>query len=71
MKIGKQIASVRRMKKISQAALCEKLKISHPTLINIEHGTGNPSHDTVMAICKELGIEVKTKAPQIKETDNN
>jgi len=55
----KNVAKIRKEKKLTQEALAHKAGISLHTLIKIESGRiGNPRIETVMGLAKALGVKV-------------
>ncbi len=57
--IGKIIQKRRKSRKIVQEDLADIAGISSRTLRDIEKGIANPELDTLMRICKVLGMEIK------------
>jgi y4mF family transcriptional regulator len=57
--IGKIIRTRRKSRKIVQAELADIAGISPRTLRDIEKGIANPELETLMRICKVLGMEIK------------
>lgn len=57
--IGKIIQMRRKSRKIIQQDLAEIAGISTRTLRDIEKGIANPELETLMRICKVLGMEIK------------
>lgn len=57
--IGKIIQKRRKSRKIVQEDLADIAGISPRTLRDIEKGIANPELDTLMRICKVLGMEIK------------
>jgi len=57
--IGKIIQKRRKSRKIVQEDLADIAGISPRTLRDIEKGIANPELDTMMRICKVLGMEIK------------
>ena len=57
--IGKIIQTRRKSRKIVQVQLADIAGISLRTLRDIEKGIANPELDTLMRICKVLGMEIR------------
>jgi y4mF family transcriptional regulator len=57
--IGHIIQSRRKARKISQEQLADIAGISPRTLRDIEKGIANPELETLIRICKVLGMELK------------
>lgn len=57
--IGKIIQKRRKSRKIVQEDLADIAGISPRTLRDIEKGIANPELETLMRICKVLGMEIK------------
>jgi y4mF family transcriptional regulator len=57
--IGKILQSRRKARKIAQEQLADIAGVSPRTLRDIEKGTANPELETLMKICKVLGMEIK------------
>jgi y4mF family transcriptional regulator len=57
--IGNILQSRRKARKIVQEQLADIAGISPRTLRDIEKGTANPELETLMKICKVLGMEIK------------
>lgn len=57
--IGKIIQSRRKSRKIVQEELADIAGVSPRTLRDIEKGVGNPELETLLRICKVLGMEIK------------
>jgi len=57
--IGKIIQTRRKSRKIVQVQLADIAGISLRTLREIEKGIANPELDTLMRICKVLGMEIR------------
>ena len=56
--IGEIIQSRRKSRGIVQVDLAEIAGISPRTLRDIENGTANPELETLLRICKVLGMEL-------------
>ena len=56
--LGLRIRELRKIKKLTQEQLAEKIKIETPSLSNIENGKNYPNSDTIEKIAKGLGVEV-------------
>jgi y4mF family transcriptional regulator len=59
--IGRAIRLRRKSRKIVQEDLADIAEISLRTLRDIEKGVANPELETLMKICKVLGMEVKVE----------
>jgi y4mF family transcriptional regulator len=59
--IGKLIRDRRKSRKILQEDLADIAEISPRTLRDIEKGTANPELETLIRICKVLGMEIKVE----------
>jgi len=57
--LGKIIQNRRKSRKILQADLADIAGISPRTLRAIEQGVANPELETLVRICKVLGLEIK------------
>ncbi|WAC13287.1 helix-turn-helix domain-containing protein [Dyadobacter pollutisoli] len=57
--IGKIIQSRRKSRKIIQEELADIAGVSPRTLRDIEKGVANPELETLLRICKVLGMEIK------------
>jgi y4mF family transcriptional regulator len=57
--IGDILQSRRKARKIAQEQLADIAGISPRTLRDIEKGIANPELETLMKICKVLGMEIK------------
>jgi y4mF family transcriptional regulator len=57
--IGNILQSRRKSRKIAQEQLADIAGISPRTLRDIEKGIANPELETLMKICKVLGMEIK------------
>jgi len=57
--IGALLQSRRKARKIAQEQLADIAGISTRTLRDIEKGIANPELETLMKICKVLGMEIK------------
>ena len=77
VKIGKFIASLRKGKGLTQAALAQKLNISNRTVSKWETGDGLPDISILPELACELGVstdellagERKSASPEIKVTE--
>jgi len=56
--LGLRIRELRKIKKLTQEQLAEKIKIETPSLSNIENGKNYPNSDTIEKIAKGLEVEV-------------
>lgn len=54
--IGKRIATLRRMKHMTQSQLAEKADISNNYLSHIETSRSIPSLETLMSLCSALDV---------------
>lgn len=59
--ILRAIIDARYCNHLTQAALAEKLGTTQPIIARIESGRGNPRLRTLLAICEELGVQLKVK----------
>lgn len=57
-KIGNLIAEERKLKKLTQAKLAEKLFVSEKTISKWENGNGLPDTNTLPKLCEILGISM-------------
>lgn len=57
--IGAIIQSRRKTRKIAQEQLADIAGISPRTLRDVEKGIANPELETLVKICKVLGMEIK------------
>jgi len=57
----KNLAKLRKEKKLTQEALARKADISYHTLIKLESGgIKNPKIETVIKLAKALGVKIDT-----------
>lgn len=56
--LGKRIKFLRKQKRMTQEVFSELIKIEQNSLSRIENGNNYPSPETLMAIAKELNVEV-------------
>ncbi|HEY8510813.1 MAG TPA: helix-turn-helix domain-containing protein [Cyclobacteriaceae bacterium] len=59
--IGRAIRSRRKSRRIIQEDLADIAGISLRTLRDIEKGIANPELETLLKICKALGMELKVQ----------
>lgn len=59
--IGRAIRSRRKSRRIIQEDLADIAGISLRTLRDIEKGIANPELETLLKICKALGMELKVE----------
>lgn len=71
IELGAKIASVRNDKDISQEVLAEFLKLSRPSVANIEKGRQRPSIVTLALIANYLKVDVMELLPSISNIDIN
>ena len=69
IELGAKIASVRNDKDISQEVLAEFLKLSRPSIANIEKGRQRPSIITLALIANYLKVSVAELIPSISNID--
>lgn len=55
--IGERIRAIRKEKGLTLIAFGDKIGISNPAVSNIENGKTNPSNQTILAICREFGVD--------------
>ena len=56
--LGARIREIRKLNKLTQEQLAEKIGIEIPGLSNIENGKNYPNSETIEKIAKGLGVEV-------------
>lgn len=54
--IGKRIAKIRKQRRMTQAALCEKCEVSDKYISHIERSISIPSTETLLRICEALEV---------------
>lgn len=59
--LGKQIKARRQVLKIRQQELADLAGVSLNTVVSFERGSGNPRMETLLSICRVLGLEVVIK----------
>ena len=69
IELGAKIASIRNDKDISQEVLAEFLKLSRPSVANIEKGRQRPSIITLTLIANFLKVDVSEIIPNISDLD--
>lgn len=73
--VGKNLSSLRKNKKLTQAELALKLNYSDKAISKWEHGDALPSLENLVAICDFYGITldqlIKEGAENIKVPDDN
>jgi transcriptional regulator with XRE-family HTH domain len=57
--IGKRIKHLRRLRNLTQAQLAEKVNLSVNYISQIETGVASPTITVLVAIAKELDVELK------------
>lgn len=62
--IGKQVRAAREAKGLSLRQLAKVTGMNENTLVNIEHGRGNPTLKTLEALSKALGIRFSIGTPE-------
>nr|WP_315394807.1 helix-turn-helix transcriptional regulator [uncultured Sphingobacterium sp.] len=67
--LGSKIAAVRNDKDISQEVLAEFLKLSRPSVANIEKGRQRPSALTLALIANFLKVDISDLIPSINDID--
>lgn len=58
MDIGKRLASIRRLQKISQEQLAQRVGVSANTIINLEKNQHCQKFDILQRILEEFGYEM-------------
>lgn len=48
----------RKAARLNQSALARKAGVGRRTVLRLEKGIGNPTHDTMKKLAKALGVEV-------------
>ena len=56
--LGARIREIRKLNKLTQEQLAEKIGIEIPSLSNIENGKNYPNSETIEKIAKGLEVEV-------------
>ncbi len=56
--LGLRIREIRKLKKLTQEQLAEKIGIEIPSLSNIENGKNYPNSETIEKIAKGLDVEI-------------
>lgn len=69
IELGVRIASIRNEKKISQEILADFLKLSRPSIANIEKGRQKPSVIVLALIANFLKVEIFDLLPNISNLD--
>lgn len=64
LSLGRNIASLRKKKKISQITLSLDSGIARSFLADLERGKANPSVTTLAKIARALGVEIRTLFPR-------
>lgn len=57
-RLGARIREFRRARRMTQETLGEKAGLSYKFIGEIERGQGNPTVDTLQALCRALGVDV-------------
>ena len=69
MRIGEKIAEVRRLNKLTQRDLAEKLNVSDKVISKWETGKSLPDVETMLKLSKILGISISELYECVEETD--
>ena len=69
MCIGEKIAEVRRLNKLTQRDLAEKLNVSDKVISKWETGKSLPDVETMLKLSKILGISISELYECVEETD--
>ncbi len=56
--LGLRIREIRKLNKLTQEQLAEKIGIEIPSLSNIENGKNYPNSETIEKIAKGLNVEI-------------
>ena len=56
--IGLIIKNRRRQLNINQQDLADLAEVNINTIVSVERGKGNPKLDTIIILCKVLGLEI-------------
>lgn len=67
MDIWNQIKTRRLKSQLSQQEVAARARVSLATLQNIEAGRANPAHNTLLAICQVLGLQLSLLAESPKD----
>ena len=70
-KIGKFIQERRKLKKLTQVELAEKLGVSNRTISKWENGNCMPDYSIFNALCKELDISINELLSGEKLNEDN
>ncbi|MBE6141211.1 MAG: helix-turn-helix domain-containing protein [Firmicutes bacterium] len=72
-KIGKRISEKRKLKKLTQQELANKLNITNRTIINWENGKCYPDYALLLPLCEELDISINEllTGEEVKEQKAN
>ena len=61
IQIGKQLAEIRKKRKIPQQELARRLSMHQPNLSRIEHGRTVPNMGTLVQIFEELDVRFEIR----------
>lgn len=72
-KIGKRISEKRKLKKLTQQDLANKLNVTNRTIINWENGKCYPDYALLLPLCEELDISINEllTGEEVKEQKTN
>ena len=62
LKLGRQLAEVRKVAQLTQEQLSERSHVGQAEISRIERGLGNPTRDTLVRLTVAMGAEI-TIAP--------
>lgn len=65
--LGKRLQEVRSIKKMTQAELAEKVKVSRKTLIGLEAGENTSTH-TLFRVINALGLSMEVNDSRVDLT---
>lgn len=64
VRIGKQLASLRRARRLTQGKLAALSSVRQPEISRIERGVGNPTADTLTKLAAAMGAHVSVVADE-------
>ncbi|MDA3616683.1 helix-turn-helix domain-containing protein [Polluticaenibacter yanchengensis] len=67
--LGAKIASCRNQKDVNQDVLADFLKLSRPSIVNIEKGRQKPNVLTLVLIANYLQVKIDDLIPKINNID--
>lgn len=56
--LGRQLAEARKSAHLTQPQLAQQTGLQQADISRIEHGLGNPTHDTLLKLVDALGMQI-------------